>query len=104
MKEFNTSKRDYFRTQQTIYTSSNPRYNNTYDLEVAVLATKLSKDYETVNVPSDWRDYFSGQGYSDAYSTNLSTLWFRWLGEQGFTNINLRQRFKEFYDDGTVDL
>ena len=99
MAEFNTAKRDYFKTQQSIITS-----DNIYDLEQAVLATKLSKDLNLVNVPSDWRQYFLDYGYSDAFSTNLTDLWFRWLGEQGFTQRSLRGRFYAFYTDGTVDL
>ena len=72
MTEYNTSKRNYLRTQQTIFTSSNPQYNNTYDLEVAVLATKLSKPYNTVNVPSDWREYFYSKGGSGSNTYALS--------------------------------
>jgi hypothetical protein len=99
MTEFNTSKRDYFKTQQSIITS-----NNIYDLEQAVLATKLSKALNLVNVPSDWRNYFYAYGYTDAFATHLTALWFRWLTEKGFTQGSLRGKFKAFYDDGTVDL
>lgn len=98
-KEFNTSKRDYFKTQQSLITS-----DNIYDLEQAVLAEKLSKSLETVNVPSDWRAYFLAYGYTDAYSTHLTRLWWRWLTEKGFSQNNLRSKFKAFYDDGTVNL
>jgi len=99
MKEFNTSKRDYFKTQQSIITS-----NNTADLEQAVLATKLSKALNLVNVPSDWRYYFRAHGYTDAFTTNLSALWYRWLVEKGFNQRSLRGKLKAFYDDGTVNL
>lgn len=99
MTEFNTAKRDYLKTQQSLITS-----DNVYDLEQAVLATKLSKDLDKVNVPSDWRAYFFAYGYTDAFSTNLSDLWWRWLTEQGFSRNNLRGKFYDFYTDGTVDL
>jgi len=99
MAEYNTLKRNYLKTQQTLLTT-----DNIYDLEKAVIATVTSKDYETVNVPSDWRLYFAGEGYEDAYTANLSTLWYRWLGSKGFTQSNLRDRFKAFYADGSVDL
>jgi len=99
MKEFNTSKRDYLKTQQSIITS-----NNIYDLEQAVLAEKLSKALNLTNVPSDWRQYFLAYGYADAYTTNLTALWYRWLVEKGFTQRSLRGKLKAFYDDGTVNL
>ncbi len=99
MTEYNTSKRNYLKTQQSIITS-----NNIYDLEAAVLATKTSKALNSINVPSDWRLYFSIEGYTDAYTTNLSELWYRWLGSKGFTQASLRHRFKAFYDDGSVNL
>ena len=98
-KEFNTSKRDYLKTQQSIITS-----DNTYDLEQAVLAEKLSKSLGSVNVPSDWRIYFRNYGYTDAYTVHLTSLWFRWLTEKGFTQRCLRGKLKAFYDDGTVNL
>jgi len=99
MTEFNTSKRDYLKTQQSLITS-----NNTYDLEQAVLAEKLSKSIGSTNVPSDWRQYFLEYGYTDAYTVNLTTLWWRWLTEKGFTQNNLRGKFKAFYDSGAVNL
>ena len=99
MTEFNTSKRDYFKAQQSLISS-----DNIYDLEKAFLSQLISKDLEEVNVPSDWRVYFSLYGYTDSYTTNLSELWYRWFTEKGFTRANLRNKFKDFYDDGTVTM
>jgi hypothetical protein len=89
MKEYNTAKRDYLKTQTTLSS------DNIYDLEENFL---LENGYE------DWRAYFYAFGYTDAYTNNLSSLWWRWLTSKGFTRNNLRGKFYDFYTDGSVNL
>lgn len=99
MIEYNTARRDYFKSQVTT-----PKSNNGVDLEREALAEALSISIENINMPSDWRVYFSNFGYTDAYSTNLSDLWYRWLTTKGFIQVSLRDKFRAFYIDGTVNL
>jgi hypothetical protein len=97
MKDFNTAKRDYFYGQQSLY----PITYNIYDLEKQALSEALGET--VVNVTDSWRKWFSVEaGYSDAYTANLSDLWYRWLGEQGFIG-SLRDRQKAFYES-TINL
>ena len=61
------------------------------------LSELLSVPINEVNVDSDWRHYFYAEGLTDAYTNSLSSLWYKWLGSQGYTNRSLRQRFYSWY-------
>jgi hypothetical protein len=102
MTEFNTAKRAYFKSQQTIFTPAMGE-KQTLDYEQAAVcqATGLSYPQE---ITQAWRVYFQQEGLSNVYSRHLSDLWYQWLATKGFTQASLRDRLKAFYEAGTVNL
>jgi hypothetical protein len=88
MKEFNTAKRDYFYSQQTLL----PLTSNVYDLEKQALSEALSE--QVINVTDSWHKYFTSKGFTQL---NLSDKWYAYLGSLGFTG-SLRDRLKQFYE------
>jgi hypothetical protein len=102
MTQFEDLKKAYFKGQQSTYGDG----KHTLDYEAAALSEALSITLIPISkLPETWRVYFyTVSGYTDAYTKNLSDLWYRWLGDNGFTKSNLRGRLRDFYEDGTVTL
>jgi len=99
MTNFNDCKRDYFKSQQTTY--STPK--QTLDYEGAALAEALGVSLP-INITDSWRAYFFSKGYTAAYSTNLSDLWYTFLTDNGYNQKSLRGKLKAFYEEGSVNL
>ena len=101
MAEFNTVKRQYFESQQTLYSAGNPKFTEKYEQAAYAEALGVSPTDARVDLAREW--FSQLVGYSDAYSKNLSDLWYRYLGSKGFTG-SLRDRLKKFYEDGSINL
>ena len=100
MAEFNTAKRNYFQAQQTMFGSLE---KHTDEYEKAAFSEVTGLDY-TTSIDKMLRKWFyASVGYTDAYSKNLSDLWYKYLGSKGFTG-SLRDRLKKFYEDGSISL
>lgn len=99
MTEFNTAKRNYFKNQQDILPTSLEHDTDKYEQFSFYQALGLSDSpKETQTMIRDW--FYNNYNYSDAYTKNLSDLWYKWLGENGFNQSSLRDRLKSFYESG----